>query len=323
MKQQKSAASVLTAILAVLISFGLISTVILTVVFGGFCAMLKPDNLTKLVQSIDYSALIEGFVENVEIDTSYGDETAADAETGALGAMEGEMLNAIMESDTMNTLIGEYMDGVTSVFYGGEAVEGLTADRFKEVVDENMDEIVGIVMDYVGDTGATEDQVRDEIKALVDESAEDVVSNFPTAEEIKESMGQDAIDVLTNVFNSTYFYMMIAVCAVDALLIYACRHKNFGGFMWVGVDLIIAGVISFIIRVALTVVAPMLIEMVDAETAPVISALLATAGDVLTKGTMIVVVIAVVCIAACIILRKAVKKMPVEGETAVNAEQNV
>ena len=93
--------------------------------------------------------------------------------------------------------------------------------------------------------------------------------------------------------------------------------------MWVGVDLIIAGVISFIIRVALTVVAPMLIEMVDAETAPVISALLATAGDVLTKGTMIVVVIAVVCIAACIILRKLTKKIPVEGETAVNAEQNV
>lgn len=306
----------LTALIAVILSIAFVVVAIAAVCSASISAVIKPENIIALVQSIDYSALISGFEAETEPETEAETEaeTTASPDTeleieddAAFGGVEAELVDALMKSEAAKQLLEEYVAGVGSVFTGEEAPEGLTEDKLKDIVNENMDEIVGIVKEYT-DEEISEEDIRAQIDQALEENAEDIVASLPTVEDVKNEFEDDTLKILRKVFVPKTTYTLIALSVVLALLIYACRYKRFGGFMWIGVDCIIAGCFAALIKGAFSIAETVVLETLGAESIEIVAKVLAIVSQAFTVGITVLFAVAAISIALCIILRKAAKK---------------
>jgi len=300
----------LTALIAVVFSIVFIVVANAAVCSACVISLLKPESITAFAQSIDYAALFSDFTEETEAEgeTTSSPDTELEIEAdAAFGNVEAELIDALMKSDTAKQLLNEYVAGVGSVFTGEEAPEGLTEDKLKDIVNENMDEIVGIVKEYT-DEEVSEEDIRAQIDQALEENAEEIVASLPTVEDVKNEFEDDTLKILRKVFVPKTTYTLVGLSVFLALLIYACRYKRFGGFMWIGVDCIIAGCFAALIKVAFSIAETVILDMLGAESMEIVGKVLAIVGQAFTVGIAVLFAIAVISIALCILLRRAAKK---------------
>ncbi len=324
MKENK-AFGVLTAFIAVILSIAFVVVAIATVCAASVSEIIRPKNIVALVQSLDYTVLFSDSPEDSGFDqeTEFEEEMPAlDSDVvieddAAFGDAEAEIMDALMKSDAAKDLLNEYVSGIGSVFTGEEAPEGLTAEKLKNIVNENMDEIVGIAKEY-SDEDVSEEEIRTMIEQAVDESADEIVASLPTVDEVKKEFEDDILKLLGKIFVPRTTYALIAFSVVFALLIYACRYKRFGGFMWVGVDCIIAGCFVALIKGAFSVAEAIVADMLGAESIDIVTKILSMMSKTFTVGLVVLWVAAIVLITLCIILRKVAKEKTVsEGDLPV------
>lgn len=291
--------SFLTAFLAVILSIVFIVSAVATVLCATVVAFIKPENIVELVQSVDYSSLLANME---DMNTPDPDVPSATPESG----YKEELIDDIMKSETAKELLGEYAQGVTSVITGNELSEGLTADKLQNIVNENMDEIVGLVKEH-SDGSLSDDEIREQINTEIIDKADEIVAMLPSVEDVKDATEDQAVKMLGKIFKPTLTYAMIALTVIIALLIYACRYKRFGGFIWIGVDCLLASALVFVVSVAVNLCQSVIVDMLSINI-EIVDSILMILTSTISKGLWTLVIAAVVCIAACIILRKVVNK---------------
>ncbi len=344
MKKENKGVKFLTGFLAFILSIVLILSCVATVIVAGVTSMLKPDNIIKLVRSIDFAQIFSEFTpevipenaigydlrdvygdvadetildeyivdgsdiedaiggiiegvnkENIEVITGDDGEISGiildgneiidiedvdpaikdvlDLENGSDigGLLEGiqlpegvdeEMLNALLQSNAAKDIVEEYTNGLSAVLSGEAVVEEFTVEDVKKIVDDNMDEIIGIAKNYVGEE-LSEEEIEAKINEIVDTMAGDVLSSLPSFKDMQQQFEGGLSSALKVVSSPILTYICIGICTLIGLLIFACRARRCRGLIWLAVDCFIAGGLVSLVRSGFDLLQPMLVEAAD------------------------------------------------------------
>lgn len=240
MKKQNTAVNVITAIVAAFLSVMLVTLCIIIPVYRSLTAIAKPKQLVTLVQEIDYAQLV---TENEGVQSAI-------EEFG----IPADVVNDLMSSDAMGEIIGLFAKDISDVLAGKEVAQNrVTADAIKNIVNENIDEIADIAKSIAGEEVSDEDiaTIKDSITKAVNENADEIVSALPNVKELTSVIEVEGAEVITAILGPTITIILIAIAAVIAGLIYACRFRNFNALLWLGIDfgtaaLIVCAIAAFI-----------------------------------------------------------------------------
>lgn len=289
----KKVLNVLGIIAAVFLSIALVLSLIVTPLTFSAMSLLNENNISKLIKSIDFEEIIE-------------------EETGE--TLEGDMLIEVLKSDMFEDLIDVYSKDVSAVLLGKNKETKFNEEFVTDWMEENVDELV----DLFEEAGTFEDksaaEIKKEVKDNIDEVAEQLAKEIPTAKELKRQLVREndevkeVFDVLENL--SALKATVIGTIIVLSGLIFVCRLFDFRGFKWLYIDLFIATAFSTLVCVGLSISKGLVGEMLNGEAgvSSVIDQLISTLATGTIIRTVIMFVAAIGLVVAYIFVKKALAK---------------
>ena len=213
----------LTGFLAFILSILLIISCVSTVMVAGVTSMLKPENIVKLIQSIDYTAFFSG----TPVTTPPAATDAEEAETGNVSHIYSEDGVIIVDGNEISinpeTIIIENveeidpelkemlgLDGSTVTNGGGlldnvQLPEGIDQDMLnafmqsnaaKEIIEQYTDGLEAVL----SGEAVTKEFTADDLKKIVDENMDEIISIAKTysGEELNEEELRQKINELVD-----------------------------------------------------------------------------------------------------------------------------
>ncbi len=288
---------------AVILSIVLVLTAVCAVLTSTVSSVVQPDSIADFVQNIDYTEFI----------ADEGDFSLVLEEMN----LDESVVNELMQSDAVDEIVSTYAEGFSAAIMGEDIPEGLTPDKLKDIFDRNMDEIVEIAGDSIPE-GVSEEEFRQEISTVIDESADQLMEVLPEIEEFTadiSEVGESELEIIRIILGPMLTIVFTVASVILAALIYVCRLKNFKGFLWIGVDSLVAALIVGSVAISLGTLKSMLVDAAAIDMA-VLDSALGVFREGLVWGMIILGVVAAVCIAGYVLLKKKVvnrKKEVVES----------
>ena len=115
-------------------------------------------------------------------------------------------------------------------------------------------------------------------------------------------------NIMMNFRNGTYFWTAFAITATLSLLVMLCQVMRFKGFMWIGVDYLVAAVFTLISSFGIKALDLQVIMDLDAASKPIFTTLSGIISSDMLKGAGIETLLGVVFIVVFIVGRKLLKK---------------
>ena len=384
--------NVLGCIGASLFSIVLVLTVVVFGIRNAAASFAKPTTIAQLVQKIDIQDLIP---DAEEIKTLLPEDLVGESDDTADKALDAvlNLTTDILKSDAVAGLFDLYIEDVVASVTQTNPQKALTADAVKALARENIDELTTIVQTYIPESTEIDSaDLQEQILALIDEIAPEIVTMIPALTENADSMtigelfgdlgiSQDQVvggdisledaassfvdengnvvvegirydsarsasngssedpdvqeepssskawadmDVMSAairfLLDPAVTVAFIVALLILAAMIYGCRFPRFGGFLWLGIDALVAAVL--IAGVAVLVNGPLLDEIVPEEIAPIITAVAGVLSANLTVTAVIGAVIGVVFIVGFVLLRRFVcNRAPVTADAVVAEEE--
>lgn len=265
---------------------------------------------------------------------SAGGDDMSQITSDMLGSLVGdaipqEALDAILNSKAAQELISTYAEDIANAISGSGEDAKFNADKLKQIVNDNMDEIVEIIQTASPDMADVDiEEIKTTIQTAINDNADEIVQALPKPEEIKQQLVQEspelemALDILAA--KDTIKLAIIGVIVVLSGLIFACRLCGFRGFRWLAVDLFVAGGIGLLPSLGLTFGASAVNDML-ADNA-VLSSVVGSIVSSLATGMLIRVLIMLLCggglLTAYIFIKKAKAKkcLKIENEECEELE---
>lgn len=333
MKALKIIGNIFGVLFSVVLSLILVALLIVMPIISAASSFTQPETLGDVIENIDYIELIKA---NPEVSKSL-------EEMG----VTGELMQDVLESDVVEDLIEVYVDDFLSSL-DGNTESKLNVDTLKSIVDDNMEELVPLVKQFMaisgeGESGATDGQIKAMIEDVVAQYGGDLIAMLPSPQDLglvppgmspgnssrtvepsvptEETIGEmldapaDApvdqtmvmvFQIAKKLHNGTIMMALIASIAIISLLIVLFRWPRFKGFMWLGVDYILAAGISFLVASSVGVVIGM--AGIPVELQPVIASVSGALVANLTKVAAIEAGLAVLFIAVFVVGRILLKK---------------
>ena len=307
MKKPSTAIRVITGFFATIFCILLVVSSFLAVIAGTVSSVVQPKTIVKFVEKID---LVE------VLSDSMGGSEALEEE-----GIPVELFNEIKETDFAKAVISGYAEGISAAILGNEIPESLTEEKLLALLDDNFDEIVEIVEEYVPEDQKI-DLSKEEIKKVVEENVGELAKSLPTVKEVVTMVKvEETIPAEVKfLFGPTLTIGFAVAAVVLAGIIYALRFWRFGGFMWIGVSTAVTALLVGALSFGGTALLPALKEGMGSMGAIADTGALVITGQ-LNTALIILVAVAVVFIAGCIVLRKVTAKKPVaEAAPAIEAE---
>lgn len=338
MDSNKKVWNVLGIIAAWLLSIILVLMLIISPMILSVLSLLNADTITDvLADSLTAGApSAQAQPEVITLSTASQAQTPTDMLTGMLGDnVTPEQLDKILSSKVAKELIGSYTKDMANAFGGGNQAPEFDAEKLKTIVNDNIDEVVGILKELSPELADVDEaEIKANIQKAVDEGAEEIVSALPKPEEIKQEIMQNSPE-LGLVFKVIAKKNLIKLAIIGMIvllsgLIFVCRLCGFRGFRWLAVDLFVGAGFGILICAGLLFGASMLDAVVAGE--PIVGALIGTLLSAFTKGMIIRTVVMLLSavgllLAYIFVVKKALTKKtsvleaaPVE-ETPNEAEQ--
>ena len=287
----------LLGFLAFILSIVLILVAITDALFYTGADLLKAEHVSELLHNVTHTAVInhEVFQETAE------EKNVSD-----------ELVDDILESQLFDELIDELSEDFTAEFLGKDYDGALDTEGLKRLTAQHMDEIYEIV-DTHTDEKVNREKLEEGIMKAIDENKEDIDQTLAASVMIVDEIDDDLLALLRVIFGSTATIFLTITIVILAGMIYACRYRRFGGFIWLGVDFFFVALGVFGIRSALDFAAELM--MADAHVSTSVSSLLVPMLKILDNdlntAVIIYAVVAVLCIAAAIVLKNTVGKKKV------------
>ena len=227
-----------------------------------------------------------------------------------------EAVKSLLKSNACAEVIELYTQDVTAALMGDEITNQLTADKLKEIVAANIDEIVKIAVEMTGETDKAE-ELKQMITETIDTEADKIIVSLPKPEQVVQPIQESGIlETIQLVMNPVILWIVIGVCVFFAALIYLLRCYRFGGLLWVGIDLLLSGLLLVVLRI--TIPSPPVTNLLN-ELAQDLSQVVTATVSVYTSGLsarmLLVLGLALLFIGGYIALYVTVlKKNPVPAE---------
>lgn len=260
-------------------------------VYYAVAGIVKPNNIAKVVQNIDY----------VEILKESEEFNAAMDELG----LETDTVDEIIKSDAVGGFLEGFADIVTDTVMGDSA-EAFSIEHIKELANDHIDEIT-VVLEEQLDKPIKTEEVQNILNGMLDDNAdkiESTVANF--------SSDNPMASVYRTVQKTLTLPVIIIVTLIEIVilgLIYLLRAKKFGGFIWLAVD---SGIVMLMLAVVAIIMNSGLFSVVMAEMSIALSNIAASALGVITGKLLIAIAVLFVIVAASItafiLLRKNAKR---------------
>ncbi len=318
MDSNKKVWNVLGIIAAWLLSIILVVMLIVSPMVLSALSLLNAKTITNvLADSLTAGApSAQAQPEVVTLSTVSQPQTPADVLAGMLGDnVTPEQLDKILSSKVAKELIDSYTKDMANAFGGGNRAPEFDAEKLKTIVNDNIDEVVGILKELSPElANMDEAEIKANIQKAIDEGAEEIVSALPKPEEIKQEVMQNSPE-LELVFKIIAKKNLIKLAIIGAIvllsgLIFVCRLCGFRGFRWLAVDLFVGAGFGILFCVGLLFGASMLDTLAAGE--PIVGALVDSLLSVFTTGmiirTVVMLLSAVGLLLAYIFIKKALAK---------------
>ena len=316
MKQRHVAVNIVTGFFAALLCIVLTLLLFVTTLYSSVAAMLSPQNVGALAQAAVDEIVTQLDPENIVQENENLQQTIEEM------GMPAEAVGDLLQSEAVSQIINLYAQDISALLTGKEVSGSLTPEAIKDILNNNMDEIVAIATEMAGEEVDAED-IRTQIVTFIDEEADKLIEVLPPVETLAEPLLESGVtDTIEIATNPAILWAAIAVCAVLAGLIYALRCYRFGGFMWVGVCAFIA---TLLLTVVLSAVRhPILMDLLNqsvSELSGVVGAMLTVYTGRLLMRILLLGGIALLFIAGYILLYfLVIKKKKEAAALAAQAE---
>ncbi len=213
-------------IISVLLCIVLVPTLIATVIVGTVSDIIRPETITKAVQSIDIQQVIAELP-----DVSQMLEEAE---------IEPIVVEKIVESNTVDQLFSTYVQDVSNYLVTGQTTFNI--ETIKNIINENRDEVQQILSE-VAPEGVTVEDIEAELDAYIEEEIAPVINEaLPDPQVILQDVSQKIIEVI-KLFNSgAVTKSCIIACVILAVLILLLRLRECSFLIWHSVVAIVAGI---------------------------------------------------------------------------------
>ena len=286
MKAFKTIMNVLGILLAVVVSFVLAIVLVGTPVVSGAASFFKPDNMSKIIRSMDFEKLL---FENETLQASLGEY--------------GPFLDALKDTDVLEEVAGLYVEDMLASL-NGSSERHLTADAVQELLVKNMEDIMPVVKAQLGDVAAflPEEELEAYVASYVGAYGEDIISVLPDINEL--GLSEDVLAGVRLLGEGAIVMALYVGIAVLSLLLVLLRFPRFKGFIWLGVVLLLSagvvGVASFGIGGAGALLVSLAGSMAELVAEPILAVLSAA----MFKGAGIYAGLAVLFIIVFVVGRK-------------------
>lgn len=310
-----TAVNVLTAIAAVLLSILLVVTLPLVSLYGVAVSSVSPAAIGTMTRTA-----VDSMVESADFEQMILENEAVQQNITELG-ISADVVGKLMQSDAADEVIGMLATDMSNLLTDPDAPVTTTPDALVAVIKEHADELAQIAVEMTGETDKKE-QLKAEIIAAVEKDADGFVTVLPNMEEMRQTLSAEMpLQEVSRMLNTTILWGGIGICLLLAGLIYLCRFHRFGGFLWLGVDGVLAAGILGIAAYVLRLVGNTALATAPAGTAGVLGGIVGHTMHALNVRTWIVLGIAVACIAAFILLYVLVVKKKDATPAAVHTEE--
>lgn len=239
-----------------------------------------------------------------------------------------EQLEAILSSNVVKEFIESYTEDLTAAFVDGAESGQFNAEKIKAIVNDNMDEIVDILQEFVPEyANMDEAELIANIQKALDEGAEALAQALPNPQEfrdeiMKNSPEMEAVLQLIAKKNNIRLAIIGAIVLVSAL-IFLCRLCGFRGFRWLAVDLFVGAGFNGLFCAGLSSVVAMLKEFLadNAIVAGLVESLLSAFTTGMIVRTVVMALSGGALLAAYILLKKFLAKKALQLETAQPAQE--
>lgn len=301
LKPRNTAANVITAIVAALLSILLVILLFGTALLGTVNSMLTPRGLGKVVndalQNVDFEQIIV--------------DSAGDMNIAEEDLKEAQIINRLLKTEAAEEIIDLFAAEIAANLNRDEG-NLLNDMSVRKIVHEHADEIVDILYDI--DPSIDRETIREEMLGYVDENADELVNDLMGS--VTESIG--STEEIAPVLDAMKIVLIVLVvlCVVLAGGIYGCRYYRFGGFLWVGIDTAVAGL--FTLLTALAIKSDLLAEMLaeNAGDGAIITATVYGIGDHFMRTALLMMGLGVLLIGLFILLKFTVVNPKVKAATA-------
>lgn len=294
----KKVFNVLGILVSILLSLILTAVLISAPLTSAVTSFLQKDTLHRAVDSLDLSALLpaEG---------------------------QDEIMSALLKTELANDLLALYADDLLAAL-DGSTERTLTAESLNDLVLKHMDDLLPLVRPYAmelakssvevpdgmeinWDEVLTEDVIAAAIVQYVDENGEELLAQFPSAQDF--GIDQSVVQLITAFRGKNVLTAVITIAAVLSVLILLCRWVRFKGFMWLGVVYLLSAVLDFTYA---SLIKKMGVALLMAEL-PELNGIVPVLSDILIpalmRGTAVIAVLGVFFVAIFIIGRLLLKKI--------------
>lgn len=337
----KKLLNVLGILIAWLLSIALVLMLLVTPITFSVLSMLNADTVTKVVidtlKTATDSAENQPSAEKAEMVMLSNSAQPASAEDEAKDILKDilgdkvnqEQIGAILSSDAVKELIEAYTTDLTNAITGGSQGKNFDADKIKEVVNDNIDQIVEVVQSAVPELAEKSAQeLKKDIQKAVDENAEKVVDALPKPEELKEQLVESvpALETAMGILamKDSVELAVIGVIVLLSVLIFVCRIPGLRGFRWLAVDLFVAGGMNALTTAGLLVsqsVVGEIVQQTDAQLVGLVGSLLSAFTDGMLVRTLVMFFAAAILLVIYLLIKKLrTKKLAAAQQGVWSAE---
>lgn len=301
MKKRNLAVNILTAILAVLISIVLIVSLTATSLYNVALTAITPASISDMMQTT-----VDDYVESPDFEQLILDNEAVQNNITELG-IPAETVGKLMQSEAADQVIDLLSADFANAVSGSEEVN-LTPEALLAIVKENADELADIAIE-MADEPLDKAEIKQQILDIVEQDAEQLTAMIPDVNSLRQEIQSNAdVAPILALLNPTYLWAAYGVCLVLALLIYACRYYRYGGLLWLGVDVLLAGIPLLLVTVGLQSFLPSLLAPDMGGASGIANSLLNHMGDLFLVQGLILMGVAVLFIVGYVLLQTLVLK---------------
>lgn len=318
----KKVLNVFGIIFAWILSITLVLMLFVTPMLLSTLSMLSVDTITQVVSQSFVPSAEEKPANNGAVMVTLSDTTGGNANvSGSMSDMlqqaglSEDMVNKILSSQAAKDLINTYMEDVTNAITGNGDEVQFNAERVKQIVNDNIDEIVGILQDVSPEYANMDaEEIKGKLMDIIDQNVDQIVEALPKPEEIITEIqnGDPVWEGMLQIvaYKDTIKLTIVGAVALVAALIFALRLPGFRGVRWLATDLFVGSGFNVLLCGGLLASGSVIGEMVAQEPAiaGAVNALMSSFTTGMLVRTGIMLVCAVGLLVAYIFIKKALAR---------------
>lgn len=322
--------NILGIIGAWILSIALVLMLIVTPIVFSVLSLMNAETITKVVADVLTSSVnSQPSAESWEItrlsEVSEPENVGQNALTSMFGdQLTQEQMEKILSSKLVKEFVESYTNDLMGAFAGEENFE-FNADKVKMIVNDNLDEIVGILQEVVPEMAQMDaEELKANIRKAVDEGAEQLVQALPKPQEFRQQIVQQspALETVIKIVaqKNKIKLAMIGAFVLISGLIFVCRLPEFRGLRWLATDLFVGAGFGAFVSVGLVVSSSAVAEIAKQsgeQAAGVIGALLSDFTSGMFTRTAVMLMAGGLMLAAYIVIKKQRAMKALEEAAAV------